>query len=75
MRSFLTRFTSRKFILALVPMAAGLFMAFGVDGNELVDLVTAVVGLTTTLLGALGYGIVEAKVDAAKASADSEAVE
>ena len=66
MRSILERFTSRKFILALVPIAAGLFVALGVDGNEMVDLVTTVVGLTTTLLGALGFCNAEAKVDAAK---------
>lgn len=66
MRSFIERFTSRKFLMSLVPVIAGLLIAFGVEGNEIIDLVTTVVGLTTTLLGALGFGIVEAKVDAAK---------
>lgn len=66
MRSFIERFTSRKFLMSLVPVIAGLLIAFGVEGSEIVELVSTVVGLTTTLLGALGFCTTEAKVDAAK---------
>lgn len=65
MRNFFKRITSRKFILSLIPVVAGLFMAFGVDGDELVDIVSRVAGLVTVLGGALSFNILEAKVDTA----------
>lgn len=72
MRSFVERFTSRKFLVSLIPIFAGLFMAFGVDGDELVDIVTKVAGLVTTLGGVLSFTIPEAKIDAASVKALEE---
>ena len=69
MNDILRKLSSRKFILALIGMAIGAGMALGVDGNEIVDMVTLISGVLTALGSAVTYIKAEAKVDAAAASA------
>ena len=69
MNDILNKLTSRKFLLALVGMVSGLALAFGVEGSEIVEVVTTVGGLITALGSAVTYINAEAKVDAAAASA------
>jgi hypothetical protein len=69
MNDVLRKLTSRKFILALIGMAIGAGMALGVDGNEIVDMVTLISGVLTALGSAIAYINGEAKVDAAAAAA------
>lgn len=67
MNEILRKLTSRKFILALFGMASGLAMAFGVEGSELMEVVSTVGGIITALGSAVAYINAEAKVDAAAA--------
>lgn len=65
MSDIVRKLTSRKFLLALVGMVSGLALAFGVEGSEIVEVVTTVGGIVTTLGSAIAYINAEAKVDAA----------
>lgn len=65
MSEILRKFTSRKFLLALVGVVSGLAMAFGVDGSEIVETVTAVGGVVTALGSIMAYTAAESRVDAA----------
>ena len=66
MDNLIRKLTSRKFILAVFGMVGGLAMALGVEGSELVEVVSTVGGIVTALgLGAT-YIAAEAKVDAAR---------
>lgn len=69
MNDILKKLTSRKFILALFGMVAGLAMAFGVEGSELLEIVGTVGGIITALGSAVTYINAEAKIDAAAAGA------
>lgn len=69
MNDFIQKFTSRKFLLALVGVVSGLSLAFGVEVGEINNTVTTIAGIITAL-GSIGiYNIAEAKVDAAAVSA------
>jgi phage shock protein PspC (stress-responsive transcriptional regulator) len=59
------KFTSRKFILAVIGVASGLALAFGVEGTEIVELVSMIAGVITALGSILGYNAAESRVDAA----------
>lgn len=59
------KFTSRKFILAVIGVAAGLALSFGVEGSEIVELVSMIAGVITALGSILGYNAAESRVDAA----------
>lgn len=64
--NILRKLTSRKFILAVVGVVSGLYLAlYGGDGSEIIELIKTIGGL----LAATGFGIsfihAEAKVDAA----------
>ena len=72
MRNIIRKLTSRKFLLALVGMAAGLAMAFGVTGDEITHAVTDVAGIVTALISAVTYIMAEAKVDAAAAGKETK---
>ena len=69
MNDILRKLTSRKFLLALVGMVSGLALAFGVEGSEITEIVSAVGGILTALGSAIVYINAEAKVDAAAAGA------
>lgn len=72
MSNIIRKLTSRKFLLALVGMAAGLAMAFGVTGDEITHAVTDVAGIVTALISAVTYITAEAKVDAAAAGKETK---
>ena len=67
--SILKKLTSRKFLLAVIGMVAGIAMSFGVEGSEIVELVSTIGGVLTALGCAVSYINAEAKVDAASAGA------
>ena len=69
MDNLIRKLTSRKFLLALVGMVSGLALAFGVEGSEITEIVSAVGGILTALGSAIVYINAEAKVDAAAAGA------
>ena len=69
MTELIHKLTSRKFLLALVGMVSGLALTFGVEGSEIVEIVTTVGGIITALGSAVTYINAEAKVDAAAAGA------
>lgn len=65
MSEILRKFISRKFLLSLCGVVAGLAMAFGVDGSEIVEAVSLVGGVITALGSIIGYTAAESRVDAA----------
>lgn len=65
--NLLKKLTSRKFLMAVVSVAIGMAMAFGIEGSEIVEIVGIIGGVLTALGGAVGYMNAEAKVDAAAA--------
>lgn len=69
MNDIIRKLTSRKFLLAMVGVVSGLALAFGVEGSEIVEIVTSVGGILTALGSAIAYINAEAKVDAASAGA------
>lgn len=72
MSNIIKKLTSRKFLLALVGIAAGLAMAFGVTGDEINHAITDVAGIVTALISAVTYIMAEAKVDAAAAGKETK---
>ena len=71
--NILRKLTSRKFILAVVGVVSGLYLAlYGGDGSEIIELIKTIGGL----LAATGFGIsfihAEAKVDAAAAKGEGK---
>ncbi len=65
MSDILRKLTSRKFLLAVVGMVSGIALAFGVEGNEINEIVQAVAGIIAAAGSAIAYINAEAKVDAA----------
>lgn len=65
------KFTSRKFLLALVGVVSGLAMAFGVEGSEITRVVSTVSGIVTALGSIAAYTAAESRVDAAAADRKS----
>lgn len=72
MDNLIRKLTSRKFLLALVGMVSGLALAFGVEGSEITEIVSAVGGILTALGSTIVYINAEAKVDAAAAAKGGE---
>lgn len=67
MRSFLKRISSRKFLTALGVQIASVAALFWPQHEETVHTTALrIVALITLLLAALGYGKIEAEVDAGK---------
>ncbi|MBQ1250107.1 MAG: hypothetical protein IIY00_00705 [Clostridia bacterium] len=60
MNTLLRKLTSRKFLLAVIGVVAGISMAFGVESGE-------IIGAVTTVGSIIAYITGEAKVDAAAA--------
>jgi hypothetical protein len=67
MSEIIKKFTSRKFLLALVGVVSGLALAMGVEGSEIENIVGTVGGIVTAVSSILVYINGEAKVDAAAA--------
>lgn len=57
----LKKFSSRKFLTALVGVATGLAMIFGVDEQA----TTQIAGAVTALASVVSYIFAESKIDAA----------
>jgi len=73
MRSFLQRISSRKFLTALAVQAASVAAIFWPQHEQ--TLATAAIrlaALATLLLAALGYGKIEASVDASLGDSEKE---
>lgn len=68
MNDIIRKLTSRKFLLALVGVVSGLALAFGVEGSEINQMISAVGGIIATAGSAIAYINAEAKVDAAGAA-------
>ena len=64
MKQLLKKLTSRKFLLSVVSMAAGIAALCGADET----IVAIVAGAAMTLLPAVVYCITEGKIDAASAN-------
>ena len=69
MNELIRKLTSRKFLLAVVGMWSGLALAFGVEGSEIVEMVSIVGGIIAAAGSAITYINAEAKVDAAREGA------
>ena len=65
MEEIIRKLTSRKFLLAAVGVVSGLALAFGVEGSEIVEVVSKVGGIVATLGSIMAYNAAESKVDAA----------
>lgn len=65
MSDIVRKMTSRKFILAVVGVVAGLYMAMGGESGDIVEMVKAIAGILTAAGSAISYINAEAKVDAA----------
>ena len=59
MRYFLNKFTSRKFLVALVGIVVGLATAFGITENEYAQ----IVGLIGSIASGMTYIVSEAQID------------
>lgn len=70
MKQYLRKFTSRKFLLSVISMAAGLAALCGADET----IVSIVAGAAMTALPAIVYCITEGRIDAASAKAIGGAV-
>lgn len=70
--SILKKLTSRKFIMAVVSVVIGVAMVFGIEGSEIVEIVSTIGGIVTALGGAVVYINAEAKVDAAAVKGGEE---
>ena len=69
MRSFLQRISSRKFLVALAVQVAAVAALFQPQqADALHDAALRIAALATLLLAALGYGKLEAAVDAEKST-------
>ena len=67
MDNIIRKITSRKFLMAVVAVVSGLAMSFGVEGNEIADIVSRIAGVLAAAGGAIASIHGEAKVDAAAA--------
>ena len=66
MNNIVRKLTSRKFLMALVGVVSGLALTFGVEGSEIVEIVSKVAGIIAALGSIISYNSAEAKVDAAR---------
>ena len=73
MENFIRKLTSRKFLLAMVGVVSGLALAFGVDSDEINQVVSTVGGIITALGSIVAYNIAESTVDAAAARKEIDA--
>ena len=72
MRSFLERISSRKFLTALVVQIASVVAIFLPQHESTIEnAALRIAALATLLLAAIGYGRIEAQVDASMAGRDN----
>ena len=64
MKDIIRKLTSRKFLTAVLIIAAGTASAFGVEG----DVIKELAGMLAAAASAVAYIITEGKIDAASAS-------
>ena len=64
MEIIIRKLTSRKFLLALVGVATGLAMVFGLTGEDVNRTVSTISGILTALGSITVYNIAESNVDA-----------
>jgi len=73
MRSFLERISSRKFLVALSVQVAAVAALFWPDQAEAYQTAAVrIAALATMLLAALGYGKIEAAIDANNTPTNAE---
>lgn len=72
MSKILKKFSSRKFLLALIGTISGLALALGVEGSEIERIVATAGGVVTAVGSILTYINGEAMVDAAAVQGNSE---
>lgn len=65
--TFLSKLTSRKFLLALVGTVSGIALALGVEGDEITTIITSVGGVVTAAGSIIAYINGESRIDAAAA--------
>jgi hypothetical protein len=71
MRSFLTRISSRKFLIALAVQIASVAALFQPHQEQMLhDAAIRIAALATLLLAALGYGTIESALDARHRQSD-----
>lgn len=70
MTSTLKKLTSRKFLLSLVSMAAGIALLCGADATT----VSVLAGAAMTVLPSLVYCLIEGRIDSAAVTASKEAI-
>jgi len=76
MRSFLERVSSRKFLATLaVEIAAVAALFYPQETSAINEAAVRIASLVTLLLAALGYGKMEAALDAGRASTPAESRE
>jgi len=69
MRSFLERISSRKFLVALAVQVASVAALFWPERESTIETAALrIAALVTLLLAAIGYGKIEAEVDASQGS-------
>ena len=69
MRNFLQRISSRKFLTALAVQVASVAAIFWPQQESTIsNAAIRIAALATLLLAAIGYGSIEARIDAAKAN-------
>jgi len=74
MRSFLERLSSRKFLATLaVEIAAVVALFWPQETSAINEAAVRIAALATLLLAALGYGKMEAALDASQTSASVDA--
>lgn len=69
MKDIMNKLTSRKFLLAVIGVISSLAMALGVEGNEIMDVVTRIASVLAAVSIIRGYDKAEAQVDAAREAA------
>jgi len=75
MKDILRKLSSRKFLTAIVVQVAGIIGLFSPStGDVAMDLGMRIAALVAIVLGALGYGLIEARLDATSIRTDGESV-
>lgn len=69
MSNFIRKLTSRKLWMAILGVTIGVAMAFGVEGETIVEIVSLVSGALVSVGSICGFMKAESTVDAASASA------
>ncbi|MGN1347161.1 MAG: hypothetical protein ACI4V1_10275 [Eubacteriales bacterium] len=71
-QQILQKLSSRKLWVAVLGILVGAAAAFGVDTGEYAALAGQVAGILTSLVSVVSYILGEAKIDAARVSAETK---